>query len=339
MWLTWREAMQAALYGPGGFYARGERPGWHFRTSAHASGRYAVAVLTLLRAADLALGQQGRLDLVDVGAGGGELAAQALSAADGDQALAGRVAVHAVDVAARPAGLDPRIGWGASIPRQVTGLVMASEWLDNLPLDVAELGPDGPRLVLVDPATGAERLGPRPCPADLDWLRRWWPLRRPGERAEIGRPRDLAWAEVIGRLAGGLAIAADYGHLRDGRPPGGTLAGYLAGRPVPPLPDGSRDVTAHVALDACAAAGQAAGAAGTLLTTQCEALRALGLASRPPAAALARSDPLGYLAGLQRSGEEAELTDPAGLGGFGWLVQCAGMALPAALAGCPGMGA
>jgi hypothetical protein len=31
--------------------------------------------------------------------------------------------------------------------------------------------------------------------------------------------------------------------------------------------------------------------------------------------------------------EEAELTDPAGLGGFGWLVQAVGVPLPAPLAG------
>jgi hypothetical protein len=46
--MTWRQAMQAALYGPGGFYARGEPPARHFRTSVHVSTRYAAAVLDLL---------------------------------------------------------------------------------------------------------------------------------------------------------------------------------------------------------------------------------------------------------------------------------------------------
>ena len=39
--------MRAALYEPGGFYARGERPAAHFRTSVHTSARYAAALLTL----------------------------------------------------------------------------------------------------------------------------------------------------------------------------------------------------------------------------------------------------------------------------------------------------
>ena len=73
--------MQEALYGPGGFYVRGERPAAHFRTSVHTSARYAAAVLALLREVDAALGQPARLDLVDIGAGQGELLSQVLAAA------------------------------------------------------------------------------------------------------------------------------------------------------------------------------------------------------------------------------------------------------------------
>ena len=76
--MTWREAMRTALYGPAGFYARGESPARHFRTSAHVSSAYAGAMLSLLREADAALGHPRRLDLVNVGAGGGELLGQLL---------------------------------------------------------------------------------------------------------------------------------------------------------------------------------------------------------------------------------------------------------------------
>jgi SAM-dependent MidA family methyltransferase len=334
VWLTWREAMQRALYGPGGFYARGERPAAHFRTSAGVSARYADALLVLLREVDLALGQPGRLDLVDVGAGGGELLAGMLAAAAAEPGLASRLRPHAVEVAPRPAGLDERISWGRELPPAITGLVVASEWLDNVPLDMAEQGPSGPRLLLVDPATGRQRPGPPAGPADLAWLERWWPLRAPGSRAELGHPRDRAWAGVIGRLARGLAVAVDYSHQRAARPGHGTLAGYRAGRPVPPVPDGTCDLTAHVALDACRAAGQAAGRAGAaVLTSQRAALRALGLRGARPPLALAGRDPAGYLAALAQAAQEAELADPGGLGGFGWLIQPVGMPLPAAAAG------
>jgi SAM-dependent MidA family methyltransferase len=98
------------------------------------------------------------------------------------------------------------------------------------------------------------------------------------------------------------------------------------------IPDGSRDITAHVALDACAAAGRAAGAAATMLTTQRQALRALGLTGRRPPLAQAGDDPVGYAWALCRASEEAELIDPEGLGAFGWLVQAVGLDLPASLA-------
>jgi len=366
--MTWREAMRMALYGPGGFYARGELPSRHFRTSAHVSPAYAGAMLGLLREVDAALGRPRRLDLVDVGAGGGELLGQMLSEADRDRGLAARITARAVEITPRPAGLDPRIRWQPSPPAAITGLVIASEWLDNIPLDVAELTPDGPRLVLVETRTGAERPGPPLHPADFAWSRAWWPLSAPGDRAEIGRTRCRAWAGVLRRISRGLAVAADYGHLRSNRPGQGTLTGYRDGRVVRAIPDGSRDITAHVALDACADAGRMAGtghvapadlmtpasqvapvdpvtpasrvtpggqatrATATVLTTQRQALRALGVTGRRPPLAQAENDPLGYAWALSKASEEAELIDAQGLGAFGWLVQAVGIDIPATLA-------
>jgi SAM-dependent MidA family methyltransferase len=243
-----------------------------------------------------------------------------------------------VEVAPRPAGLDPRISWQPVPPAGITGLVIAGEWLDNIPLDVVELTAAGPAVVLVDPATGAERPGCPPDPADLAWLRAWWPLAACGDRAEVGRTRCEAWAGVIREIDRGVAVAADYGHRKAGRPAGGTLTGYLAGRAVPALPDGSRDITAHVALDACAAAGTAAGAGESVLTTQRAALRGLGLDARRPSLALAATDPDRYARALGQASVDAELVDAEGLGGFGWLVQAVGTSLPAPLARLAGPG-
>ena len=354
--MTWHEAMRTALYGPAGFYARGEPAARHFRTSAHVSPAYAGAMLGLLREVDAALGHPSRLDLVDVGAGQGELLGQMLDQASRDRELAARITARAVEIRPRPDGLDPRIRWQASPPAAITGLVIASEWLDNIPLDVAELTADGPRLVLVETRSGAERPGPPLPPADLAWSRAWWPLSAPGDRAEIGKTRCRAWAGVVRRITRGLAVAADYGHQRPARPGHGTLTGYRDGRVVRAIPDGSRDITAHVALDACAHAGRMAATArvtpagrlapagrvtpasrvacapATLLTTQRQALRALGVTGRRPALAQAGHDPLGYARALSQASEEAELIDPQGLGAFGWLVQAVGMDIPAKLA-------
>jgi SAM-dependent MidA family methyltransferase len=311
MWLTWREATERALYGDGGFYLR-SAPATQFRTSVHASPRFAHAVLALLTEVDTALGRPSTLDLVDVGAGRGELMGQIAARATNE-----RLHLTAVELAASPADLPDGIAWTPTMPTDVTGLVIANEWLDNVPVDVAELTPDGPRLLLVDPATGDQRPGP-PVPADdAAWLTRWWPLAEVGDRAEIGRPRDDAWATVVSRLRRGMAVAIDYGHRLSARPSAGTVSGYRDGRQVPPLPDGSCDITSHVALDACAAAVQAD---DSRLTTQREALRALGIRAQAPPTELARTDPPGYLRALAAAGEERELIDSDGLGGFHWLI-------------------
>jgi SAM-dependent MidA family methyltransferase len=325
--------MTEALYGPGGFYARGEAPADHFRTSVHASPLFAEVVLTLLRRVDAALSHPDPVDLVDIGAGRGELlrGVAALLPVKADPAARGadlsrRLRLTAVEVAARPADLPPAIGWAAEVP-PLTGLAVANEWLDNVPLDVIEHTADGPRLVLVDRA-GWESLDGTPADSDLSWLRSWWPDRRPGERVEVGRTRDEAWSAVVRRLRRGVAVAVDYAHEAASRPPAGTLTGYRGGRRVRPVPDGSCDLTAHVALDACEAAGVAAGATATLRSTQREALRRLGMSGGRPPIALAHTDPVDYLRRLERAGQAAELADPDGLGSFGWLVQAVGVELP-----------
>ncbi|NEC25684.1 hypothetical protein G3I20_03615, partial [Streptomyces sp. SID8111] len=170
----WRAAMRNALYGPDGFYRRPEGPAGHFRTSVHASPLFARAVAALLCRVDEALGRPRVLDFVDMAAGRGELVAGVLAALPPE--VADRTRACAVEIAGRPAGLDGRIAWRAEPPRDVTGLLFANEWLDNVPLDVAEADAAGvPRLVLVD-GDGTERLGPPVTGPEARWLDRWWPL-------------------------------------------------------------------------------------------------------------------------------------------------------------------
>jgi SAM-dependent MidA family methyltransferase len=296
---TWREAWSSALYGGDGFFRR-ERPGDHFRTSVHASTLFAEALLGLLR-------RTGMNAVTDIGAGGGELLRHLRDLAPGELDLLG------IDLAPRPDGLPEEIRWAEEFHGEFHGLVIANEWLDNIPCDVVEADGSGtPRYVHVDPETGQEALG-QVC--HEQWLRRWWPLSHPGSRAEIGSPRDRAWADVVRRLRRGIAIAVDYGHTRDSRPPLGSLTSYRRGRQVEPLPDGTRDITAHVAVD-------------SLEGTRCrqrEALRALGLEAARPPVEQAGEDPGGYVAALSRASETAELTASGGLGDFWWVTIARGV--------------
>lgn len=281
---TFREAWQQALYGPDGFYRR-ERPAAHFRTSVHASPLFGQALARL--AFELELDQ-----VVDIGAGSGEL---------------GKVL--------RAAGLTVvEIELDDDLPAQLTGLVIANEWLDNIPCEVIEWDDECvPRYLLAD-----ESLGPVVKGEDLGWLQQWWPgsgaaaggAGIPGERAEIGTSRDQSWALVVSRLtAESLAIAVDYGHVRGDRPAYGTLTGFRNGRECDPIPDGSCDITAHVALDSL----------GGHIISQRDALRSLGVSGRRPPLELAQEDPVRYLSELSSAGEAAELLDPSGLGAFGWV--------------------
>jgi SAM-dependent MidA family methyltransferase len=339
--MSWRAAMTSALYGPDGFFVRApDGPAGHFRTSVHASPLFAGALLHLIERVDAALDRPDPFDLVDVGAGRGELlsALRTLLFVVRDEAdkgdypetttprsrrLGERIRFTAVEVTPRPRELDGGIRWRRAVPDGIVGVLLATEWLDNVPLDVAEVDGGGRiRRVLVDPATGVETLGGSVHAADMFWLARWWPGRaEPGERAEIGWPRDVAWADAVSSVRRGCALAVDYGHIRDRRPDLGTLAGFRDGRQVAPVPDGSCDVTAHVAMDAVAEA------AGTpyALVTQRDALRALGVDGGRPPLELARTDPAGYLRALAGAGAAAELTDPAGLGGHWWLLHTIGI--------------
>ncbi|MEV4495051.1 SAM-dependent methyltransferase [Micromonospora arborensis] len=342
MSIAWRDAMSRALYGPDGFFVAGTGPADHFRTSVHASPAFTSALLRLLTDVDSTLGHPDRLDVVDVGAGRGELLRGLLRSIEGSPGLAERVRLTAVELAPRPEHLPDRIEWVPEIPAGINGLLIATEWLDNVPLDVAVHTADGWRYVLVDPEIGAETLGEPVSPADLDWLSTWWPhpaIPRSAEtpssdylRAEIGRSRDEAWANAVRRIERGLAVAVDYGHLRESRPVNGTLTGYRAGRQVPPVPDGSSDVTAHVAMDSVASAGAAVARCAYSLVLQREALRALGADGGRPPLSMAGTDPAGYVRALAAASQVAELTDPAGLGGHWWLRQPVGIPLDPAVA-------
>lgn len=305
----WRQAWHDALYGPEGFFLR-ERPADHFRTSVAASPVFARAVRRLAGLVDDALGRPDPFDLVDVGAGRGELLS---SLPD----VPARWRLTGVDLAPDPG--RPGIAWSDVVP-SLEGLLFSNEWLDDVPLDITFDG----RLVLVDRA-GTETLG-EPAPPDaLAWTERWWPQ---GRRVEVGLSRDLAWGSAVAQVRRGLAVAVDYGHVLGDRGTWGdrrpTLTGWRNGRPVHPVPDGSCDVTAHVALDSLQ---------GRLLSQQ-EALSLLGIRSDPPPRTMADEDPRGYLSLLAAAGSAAELLDRRGLGSYGWVVVPKGIDDP--LVGSPG---
>ena len=315
----WVVAWHEGLYGERGFYRGATGPAGHFTTSCH--GPAGVLLASALRTL---AARHGCSQIVDIGAGRGELLT-ALAALEEPLALTG------VDVVARPRGLSESIAWvpspgGSRLPalgRLEDALVFANEWLDVIPVPIGEVDAQGVlREVEVD-TDGAEHLGARAGETatfddqDLAWARTWWPAGdRPGTRVEVGRPRDIALRALIDAIGSGVIVAVDYGHRRDGRPGAGTLVGYRGGQLTAPLPDGSTDLTAHVAVDSLP---------HDRLLTQRAALLDLGFDDGGPLAGqgasydLAHRDPHRYLAALQHNSARSQLLN-APLGDFTWAI-------------------
>jgi len=304
------QAWDQALYGERGFYRQPAGPAGHFSTATQGVPQIGA----LLARALLELMDQRDLDtFVDVGCGRGELLEQV-------HRLSPQMRCIGVDIVPRPPLADP-IGWyqspgGERLPDNLDGLthalVFANEWLDVVPCPIAELDEDGElREVLVNTSTGGERLGDPVSGTDRQWCVRFWPTDRqePGDRVEIGHTRDRAWDDLLTRLTSGLAVAVDYGHTIDSRPAPGTLTGFRQGRQVLPVPDGSCDLTAHVAMDSLT---------HDELTDQRTALRRLGVTGQTPPHDLARSDPAAYLQALSTASAGTALTARGGLGDFRW---------------------
>ena len=304
------QAWDQALYGGSGFYRQAAGPAGHFSTASQGVPQIgellAYALLELM-------GREGLDTFVDMGCGRGELLEQV-------HRLGPHLRCIGVDIVPRPQLSEP-IGWfqspgGKQLPDELDGLtntlVFANEWLDVVPCPVGEVDENGElREVLVNPLSGDERLGDPVSGSDRTWCQWFWPIDRlePGDRIEIGETRDTAWDDLVTRIASGLAVAVDYGHTIDSRPAPGTLTGYRQGRQVLPVPDGSCDLTAHVAMDSLT---------HDELIDQRTALRQLGISGQNPPLDLARSDPAAYLQGLSTASVATVLTAKGGLGDFLW---------------------
>ena len=278
----WSVAWSRAVLEPGGFYRRDAGHAEdHFPTFVTRDARTARRIAAIAAPALLRLAADGTDPTVtDVGAADGTLLHQLM--AELPAGLVDVVRWRAIDIRDRPEDADDRIEWIRADARTVAGrvkpaagLLVAHELLDDVPCDVVETDDDGRlRLVLVDPRTGAQRLGPgldehgacRSLGVDaersLAWIEEWWHRSEPAARIEVGWQRDDAWTSLTRLVTHGIALAVDYGHVRAerlaGQWDGGTLVGYRRGRATTPVPDGSCNLTAHVAIDSCAAAVDAA---------------------------------------------------------------------------------
>jgi SAM-dependent MidA family methyltransferase len=232
-------------------------------------------------------------DLVEAGAGNGQLAADILRAARrSDPSFYNRLRLHLVEASplARAAQTSTLAEVGerlttsaGELPSSFEGAVLANELLDALPVHQVVMREDGLHEVYVHAVrqgggeTSGDRLatreGPLSTPALADYLARLKIALEPGWRVEINLRATEWMREAVRRLRRGFIVIIDYGHeareLYSVTHAGGTLttfarhtmAGPEAPGEVPPWLDraGDQDITAHVDFTSVRAAAEAEG--------------------------------------------------------------------------------
>lgn len=229
-------------------------------------------------------------DLVEAGAGNAQLSTDILRAARRrDPGVYDRIRLHLVEASAHArAAARTTLGESAdrlvslvssidSLPSAFTGVLLANELLDALPVHQVVMRPEGLREVYVTststhaPLTTCE--GPLSTPALADHLDRLSVRLEPGWRAEINL-RAIDWLrEAARRLSRGFIVIIDYGHeareLYSESHADGTLttfAHHVAEGPVDASATpswlrypGEQDITAHVDFTSIRAVAEAEG--------------------------------------------------------------------------------
>ena len=315
------------------FYS-GQWPAVHFATSPSQSTAVAEGLVHHLTHVIEHLhidGYFGVIDVCEVGGGDGTLMMQVLDiAVQQHPAVAFRARV--IELRARPPRLASTIEWidgpmQTHLPESIRGLIFAHEVLDDVPLTLAQYDEALTlRQVMVNAATGDEELGEPISANDREWVSRWWPHQSVGGRVEIGASRDQVWAAIASTVSTGIAIAIDYAHTQEQRSLGsfarGTLTGFRNGYACQPVPDGSMNITAHVALDACAVAAEQACtplSVTTVLVSQRDALGVLDYSDAPP------QSPHDALVAIAQHSQRELARDTQGFGAFTWLIHHIGM--------------
>jgi len=323
--------MELALYHPElGYYASAERrsgAGGDFFTSVDAGPLFGEMIAEQMAEMWRALESAGatHFDLVEAGAGSGRLTRDVLDAAARlHPALYERLRVTLVErsTAARAAQAstltdhDAVIGASqASLPSRLTGLLLANELLDAMPVHLMTVRDGIIREVHVTEHHGRLlELELEPSDPALSGRLRDPDAALPSVwRGEISLEAER-WIAAAGQaIERGFMLLFDYGHeqmeLRSATHAGGTLTTYrshAADRAGWLSDPGSQDLTAHVDLTAIRAAARSAGFDDLGCVDQTYFLVGLGLTDRIPTT----SDP----AAIARRLAAKTLILPGGLG-------------------------
>ena len=291
-WMPFSRFMELALYAPGlGYYSGGSQ-------KFGAAGDFITAPeLTPLFARSLAV-QAAQImaasapEIIEIGAGSGVLAAELLLALEARQALPERYRILELSaelrqrqgrtLADRAPHLAARVEWMEGLPARCSGLVLANEVLDAMPVALVTWQEDGlAERGVVNSDAGfawADRAATGPLLAAAQAL----PV-APPYLSEIGLA-GAAWVAEWGRsIERGALLLIDYGYPQreyyHGQRHRGTLmCHYRHHHHEDPLwLPGLNDITAHVDFTAIASAAFDAGLEVLGYTTQAQFLLNCGI--------------------------------------------------------------
>ncbi len=318
--LLFADYMDAALYGPAGFYHSHGHAGTSrgdFVTSVEVGPLFGAVIARWLDQEWRDVGRPSRFRVVEAGAGVGTLYRSVLRAKpDCVDSLDYTLVERSDRLRSTHGELPGFVASLAELPNEPCHVVMANELLDNLAFDIAERFDDGWRLLGVETGgTDAPRLVPTGLPApEL--------LAAVDIRAVVGSRVPVAvqahqWIEHA-RALSGRVLAFDYGattqELAD-RGIGAWLRTYAdherGSDPFASL--GTHDITCDVPVDQLPHPVR--------VETQAEWLARNGIAelvshAREVWRTRAHIGDLAAIAARSAVNEAQALTDPAGLGGF-----------------------
>lgn len=322
--------MARALYDPDGGYFAGERlrseTHGDFLTSPEVSPMFGATLAAFVEAERRRLDDPEGFTVVEVAAGSGSLLAPLLAG------LEQPVRALAVEVspAARRRLRDrlPGVAVFESIEDvgDLTGVIVANELLDNLPMALAVRDGDGWRERWVGADEGRLRWVDAPVrPEVAAWLHRWAGPVPEGGVVEV-QLEGCRWIEAaLSRLVAGALVVIDYGETAKGlshRRPEGTLRTYQAHHlgPHPFDAPGETDLTADVNFSSVVDTMAAWGTVEYL--RQDEFLEGLGLRERlvelreRELTAARADDTMGRLEARSARTAGETLLHPRGLGDF-----------------------
>lgn len=346
--ITFAEFMETTLYHPEhGYYATKAvnlgSPG-DFFTSVHLSADFGELLAEQFFQMWEILGRPGDFSLVEMGAGQGVLAVDILKyLARVYPDFFASLNYIIIEKSAALRKLQQRLeGLKVQIksdlteipPKSITGCFFSNELVDAMPIHQFILKAGQVQEVYV--TSSGEDLSEVIAEPSTDELIKYFDLvgikftddYPDGYRSEVNLAA-LSWMKAVAdRMQRGYVLTIDYGYpahrYYNPRRSHGTLQCYYhhTHHDDPYINLGEQDITAHVDFTALEVQGQRYGLQPIALTRQEMFLMSLGLGSR--LAALSTSNqPLEQI--LQRRQVLHEMFDPAGLGGFGVLIQSKGL--------------